>query len=960
LVIFRIKSAVFTVLICLLFAISSVAAHTTQDPNFLQPEIQKEWLTLRTAHFNFHYEASNRTAAVQMANVAEGVHEKLTRWLEWEPTTATEVVILDSVDFSNGSATPYPYNRLQIYMPTPTEGQLVDHSPWLEMVFTHEYLHVVQLDMARGVPKKVRGIFGRLGGLFTPFTFPQLFAPSWVAEGLAVYGESDNAGEHGRLNSAWYEAVMRLEVQRGLRSLTEVSFGGYSSVRWPYGQIYIYGAYFMQFIEANYGRDAIRRYFLVYSSNLIPWRMDSRSYRVFDQSAREVWYKFQIYLKQQFEPQLAKLKDQPPASGETIFDEPYEVGLLTNGGTGELYYYHDDAQSAPTVRKLSETGDSQVLFSMQHVKHMDWHEHSGLLLNREAVCGNSRLYTDLYLWHPDHGEVERLTECGRYRTAAWRPDGAVIAALQLEAGQSRLVLLSDKGDWINLLSALPQGDVLGHFSWSADGRSIVAAVKRLSSGWNIERFDLQIGKWQRLTSNSDIESRPAFSADGKHITFISDHDDVWNLRQLQLDSGEITTLSSTTSAVTEAIEMPDQSFRLVEYRADGMVISTLEPNETDSVIYPAKSADSYQVHLLPSSTPPVTVAQEQRYQPWNSMRPRSWFPLAVVNSDDTSFVGVTLQGEDVLGFHRWSVMPLYYYDQNELGGLAYYSFDDRVTLSMQRQFIYGLGSGIDEYVEDERRAQLMFNHWFNGIDRSYSLAVGVATETSDINVVQGNGQYESIDDTLAGIVLGYDSTDYYRRSISLVDGRRFKLTFENYDIVGQSGHAGEAYRVDWSEYLGLGAGQVVKIRMMFAQGDSTIAPYELGGEVELLSELGGMTGLGIRNFPLRGFASGNHELKGNNMGLLSIEWRYPLGFYHDGWFVPPVGLGRHSVAFFADSGDAWVDGEQAEPYTGIGAEWSGELLLGYNMIHIGITIGVAHGFGSLGEERLYLKIGAPL
>ncbi len=951
--------AVFTALICALFANSSVAAHTTQDPNFLQPEIEKEWLTLHSPHFNFHYEASSRAAAVQMASVAEGIYTKLTRWLEWEPATATEVVILDSVDFSNGSATPYPYNRIQIYMPSPIEGRLIDQSPWLEMVFTHEYLHILQLDMARGAPKKVRDIFGRLGGLFTPFTFPQLFAPSWVAEGLAVYGESDNPGGHGRLNSAWYEAIMRLEVQRGLRSLTEMSFGGYSTVRWPYGQIYIYGAYFMRFVEAHYGRDAIRRYFLVYSSNLIPWRMDNRSHRVFGQSAQEVWYKFQVWLKQQFQPQLAKLKDQTVDGGAALFNERYEVSLLTKGGLGDLYFYHDDAQSAPTVRKLSEDGVSQVLFSMQRINHMDWHEQSGLLINREAVCDNSRLYTDLYLWHPDSGEVKRLTECGRYRTALWRPDGEAIAALQLEKGQSRLVLLNDKGDLLNLLSELPQGDVLGHFSWSPDSRSIVAAVKRVSSGWNIERFDLQKGQWQRLTNNADIESRPAFSADGKRITFISDHDGVWNLRQLQLGSGEITTLSNTLSAVTEAVEMPDQSFRLIEYRADGMAISTLEPRRTSGEAYSAISSEPYRVHLLPSSTAPIEATKEQPYQAWSSMRPRSWFPLAVVNSDNTSFVGVTLQGEDVLGFHRWSAMPLYYYDQNELGGLAYYSFDDRITLSIQRQFIYGLGSDA-EYVEDERRAQLMFNHWLNGVDRSYSLAVGLATEVSDIERVQGVGEYESANDTLAGLVLGYDSTDYYRRSISLVDGRQFKLTFESYDLVGQSDHAGETYRADWSEYLSLGAGQVLKMRMMFAQGDSTIAPYELGGEVELLSELGGMTGLGSRHFPLRGFASGGRELTGNNMGLLSIEWHYPLGFYHDGWFVPPVGLGRHAAALFVDSGDAWTDDEQAEPYTGIGVEWSGELLLGYNMIHIGITIGAAHGFGSLGENRLYLKIGASL
>ncbi len=957
----RIKYGVFTSIICMLFSASLVVAHTPKDPNFLQPEIQKEWLTLRTAHFNFHYEAPNKAMAVQMARVAERIHNQLTQWLEWEPATATEVVVLDSVDFSNGRATPFPYNRLQIYLPTPIEGELMDHSPWLDRVFIHEYLHILQLDMARGAPARVRDIFGRLGGFFTPFSFPQLFAPSWVAEGLAVYGESDNSEGFGRLNSAWYEAAMRMEVQRGLRSLTEVSYAGYSGVRWPYGQIYLYGAYFMQFIEAKYGRDAIRRYFLVYSSNLIPWRMDSRSYQVFGQSAKAVWQAYQTYLKQQFEPQLAQLKAHSGEHVRVIVDEPYESRLLTRSAAGDLYYYHDDAQSAPTVRLLRESGEHKELFSMQRVNHLDWHDASGLLISREAVCENSRLYTDLYLWHPEDGEIKRLTECGRYRIAAWRPDGKAIAALQLDKGESRLVLLSDQGDLLNQLALLPEGDVLGGFSWSPDGHSIVASVKRLLSGWNIERLNIQTGEWQHLTKNSDLEIRPLFSADRQHIVFISDHGGVWNVRQLKLDNGEVTTLSNTLSAVTEVLEMPDHHFRLVEYRADGMAITELGAGDNQQAAYSAVATEPYQVQPLSTLVAPLPDgAQEQVYKPWESMRPRAWFPLAVVNSDDTSYAGVSLQGEDVLGFHRWSITPLYYYDQNELGGMAYYSFDDRLTFTMQRQLIYGLGRADNEYIEDERRAQLLFNHWLNGVDRSYSVAAGLATERSDVEQVKGTDHYLSVENTLSAIILGYDSTDYYRRSISLEDGRRFKLTVESYDLVGNSDHAGETYRADWSEYLSLGAGQVLKFRMMFAQGDSTIAPYKLGGEVELLSELGGMTELGLRNFPLRGFASGGNELTGSNMGLLSVEWRYPLGFYQDGWFVPPIGLGRHSLTLFADSGDAWGEGEHMEPYTGIGAEWSAELLLGYNMIHIGVTIGAAHGLGTLGDDRLYIKLGSPL
>ena len=89
-------------------------------------------------------------------------------------------------------------------------------------VFTHEYV-VLQLDWAAGPELFVIYLAGyRIR--YSPF--PQIFSPSWVTEGIAVYGESNFPQGYGRLNSAWYEAQMRMEVERGLRSLTEESYEG--------------------------------------------------------------------------------------------------------------------------------------------------------------------------------------------------------------------------------------------------------------------------------------------------------------------------------------------------------------------------------------------------------------------------------------------------------------------------------------------------------------------------------------------------------------------------------------------------------------------------------------------------------------------------------------------------------------------------------------------------------------
>ena len=538
-------------------------AQVVTDRNLLMPEITKVWKTLETKHFRIHHESTHKEYAQQVAAIAEGVHDKLSPWLGWQPQESTEVVLLDTLDDSNGFASPLPYNSTSIFMKPPVDGELMDQSPWLEMVFTHEYVHILHLDMALGAPRAMRNVFGRGINLFTPSTFPQIFAPTWVAEGLAVYGESDNSDSHGRLNSAMYEAMMRMEVRRGLRSLTEVSYN--SGHRWPYGQQYLYGGYFFKFVEERYGREAVKNYIRVYGSNLIPFRMETRSEQIFKKHADEVWTEFQAYLTLRFAPQLASIQQQNRVTTRTVYDAPYINTALAAAANGDLYFLHDNTSSSPQIRRIRADGSNEAVADGRGVQEISWHDTAGLLLSKFAVCDNTNVYADLYQWQPGMSSAKRLTHCGRYVFATWRPDGKAIAVIQTERGLSRLLLLDATGKMISVLAELPFGDTLGHIAWSPDGVALVASIQRKKSGWNLELLHVQNQQWQALTSGSALVQRPQFSADGKEIYFLSDHGKVWNLRRLELASNKIDTLSNTVSAITDAVVMPDKSYRMVEY-----------------------------------------------------------------------------------------------------------------------------------------------------------------------------------------------------------------------------------------------------------------------------------------------------------------------------------------------------------------------------------------------------------
>jgi len=952
-------------LLSLVFAIAvflnctAAAAYTPNDPNFLHPDSAEQWKTLSTAHFRIHHSSSHKEYAQRMGAIAERVHNKLSKWLAWQPQDKTEVVVLDSVDYSNGAATVLPYNQFYIYMPTPADGDIMDQNPWIEYVFTHEYVHILHLDMVDGQPKIAREFLGRPFELMTGITFPQIFAPSWVTEGLAVYGESDNESRYGRLNNAWYAAKMRLEVQRGLRSLTEVSFEGYSGSRWPAGLNYLYGAYFFKFIEAQYGRNMVDNYIRIYDDNLIPWRMDSRSKQIFGKPADQVWSEFQAYLRQSFEPQLARFKPQTSAS-KTIYSTPYINKFLSATQDGELYFYHNDLSSPPQIRRLSAEGQNEPLFEADHVVGLDWNEHTGLLINKTAVCNNIKLYTELYLWKPGMSSPERLTECARYVHAAWRADGKQIAAVQLDAGKSQLVVLDAHAQHPEPLADLSLGDSIGDIAWSPDGSQLVASVKRQHTGWNLELFDISKRSWKALTFNADLEVHPHFSSDGHDVYFVSDHANIWNLRRIHLADKEIETLSDSISSLYEAVAMPDNSYRTVEYTAQGMSINSL--TATPRASYAAFSPTPPKIDAIANAEDysPLPYDKVQNYSALDTLKPRSWVPFISFGNNQNSLTAVSLYGADVLGFHRWSVAPYFYTEQAKLGGYASYSYLNSLSLNAEKQSInYGNTSDPFQYRSEELRYQALLHHSFNSTDGSLYIAGGVANETVKLSLTHYNNVNSTYQNTLSGIIVRYDNSDFFQHSISRTDGRTIRLSSESYDVFSNNANRGSTYQLDWKEYLDLGANHVLYLRLLMAGGDNGIRPYKLGGNTESLLNLNTSGGLGQRNFTLRGYPSGLTSLSGTQIALASAEWRIPLGMVYDGFFVPPIGLGKHSLSVFVDTADAWNQGETMQRKTGAGLEWHGEILLGYDLLHVGLTIGAAHGFDQGGTDQYFLRLGLP-
>lgn len=935
------------------------------------PDPMKDWYTLATPHFNIHYEEDQRVFAERLAGIAERVHVTLTPRVAYFPQGKTEIVINDSVDMSNGAATVLPYRQFFIYMAPPSSGELLDDADWVEMVFTHEYTHILHMDQGAGFPGGVRKVLGRWF-----FTFPQVFNPSWVSEGYAVWAETDAGKGIGRGQSALYDGMMRAEVLHGLRDLSGLSFHGYIGTDWPYGQSYLYGLYFFQFIEDTWGKDKVTAFIAAWNRNIIPFRMDARARQVFGMNATALHARFMAYLKQRFEPDIRAWKAQHPASvlsgqGYQLPGQGYRDQVKLDG-SGGVYYYENNGRTAPAILHRTAGGAVETVAETRALQQFDVHPTAGVVMSGLQICNNTEAHADLF--RLEEGHWRALTDCGRYTGGYWSPRGDRIAAIALDSGKQRVDLLDADGQRLETLYEAPLGETLGELSWHPQAAEIVVARKPQGQRWGLYRLTLASREWQPVALQSHPSAdgmmhAPHYDAEGNTLYFIDAEAQRLNVRRLQLATGQVQTVTQTLTAITD-FDINAGQLATLEYTAEGIALNVAERPVTGIDYVSRKAASLPAPFEAPSSEAPSSevpssgeaprLAAATPYDPLPTLAPTSWLALLGADSEDNGWVQLMTSGSDVLGFHAWQLAPRLYYDQETLGGDASYVFHKRLAVLGTRLVTTEdeATETVPALLEVEDRAQLVWMQPINDIDAAWQLNVGIAKERA---------RYEQEDVTLAaryvanlaGAALWVDSTDYYRYSISPENGRRVKLTAEKYDALGGGFFRGESYALDWNEYVTTWNNQVLALRWVEARADDEARTLELGGFHDTYETLASMIGFGKTSYALRGYDTGLDALAGDNLRLQSLEYRLPLANVFDGFMAPPVGLGKISAALFYDRGAAWNDQAERHYYAGAGAELSTDVLLGFDLATLDITVGAAQGLDDeLGTGEVYVRLGA--
>ena len=249
---------------------------------FFPPKM--EVLTVKTEHFYIHYAKEAAGPAKVLLNMIEGIHDHVSQDFKWVPKGRTHVVLVDTSDRANGLATVLPANYIMLYVATPeADSSLDSYHDYLEMLFTHEYTHIIHMDQHYRWATPPRWIFGKV-------VAPNGLTPGWMREGMAVYEES-SLGE-GRVHSSYTDMVIRSSIlENDFPHIDEVAGLG---TKWPASDTqYLYGGRFWGWLADRYGADTIQKYMEKYSSGLWFFSLNNKAKKIYGKSFYQLWKDWQ-------------------------------------------------------------------------------------------------------------------------------------------------------------------------------------------------------------------------------------------------------------------------------------------------------------------------------------------------------------------------------------------------------------------------------------------------------------------------------------------------------------------------------------------------------------------------------------------------------------------------------------------------------------------------------------------
>ncbi len=965
-----------------------------------------KWKTIETEHFYVHFWSGEEDAAERTAMIAEKAYGELTEAWGHDVYLKTHITLSDVQDTANGRATANPFPQVVAYATAPESGSVLEaYDDWLDILITHELVHVVHLDTVHGIARALNGVFGF--GVLGKVTTPNIVQPRWVIEGVATMHESKYSAM-GRLRSAQFDAFLRMAVLDGtFQTIDQVSNGARV---FPHGtSVYLYGSHFMQYIMARYGEDKLRDLSHVYATQVIPYGINKAMEKVLGVTFYQLWKEFKLDTARRFKAQARRIRARGLRQGRrlTFGGETTRYPMWSRDDEW-IYFYKGDGHRDEGFKRVRATGgriregvgigrqgadvDLQQVFDMEDPGAASFVAATGdIVFDQMGTYDLRYRWSDLWRWNGgDPRGAEQLTFGMRASEPDVSPDGRTVVFRRNDVAQSRLGFLDlDSGE----TEELPPIDRLSQVytpRWNPDGMR-VAFSGFVEGGYrDIYVFNRGTGATQRITADRHIDTTPSWSPDGRYLMFVSDRDDVYNIYAWDTEDESLHQVSNVLGGTFDPrVSHDGERIAYVGYGKNGYDVWVMDfdpqqwlpalPSVTD-----LPPAENPKPPITGNNGRPLSL-DSRRYRPIETFYPRLFFPTALDFQSNDFGMGLGFETgiTDYLAYHSALMFFNYNRDTRLASGAISYTFDrlwPSFNITASRSFNTRNG-GFTRFDYERPLDSAVDNYVLNGYrERQTVLSVGTslpvlrhAQHSANFGVEYVWRRWENLDEGdnavdpnapvtrlpevgdagEIGLGASYsnESDGGGRFSYGVEQGRSVSVRVGvidrrlggDFGDINTSVSYNETIPMPWRGHQSL----ALRWRAGAAaggfrnRGAFCVGDYVSGGDA--IRSMLGRTGFGTSGCSLlRGY--GVRAQSGRYFARATAEYRIPLADVDRGVGSLPFFMTRVGLIPFLDVGNAWTDPTDVrDVLVGSGAALVFSFRMGYAE-GINLFLKYAHGF----------------